>query len=167
MSRIMILTDSCCDLTKETIEELGITVLPFEITFNGETFREIFDKSTQEFYDMMFQSDEIPKHSQLSPLTFEQTYKKLFDEGYTDIISISINSEGSGTFNNSIIAKNNFYEDNPEAVDKIRPLIFSTIVVLLSANSIMGLSPRSSPANAAVAEIRPDFLAYLRLYGTA
>lgn len=120
MSRIMILTDSCCDLTKETIEELGITVLPFEITFNGETFREIFDKSTQEFYDMMLQSDEIPKHSQLSPLTFEQTYKKLFDEGYTDIISISINSEGSGTFNNSIIAKNNFYEDNPEAVDKIR-----------------------------------------------
>lgn len=119
MSRIMILTDSCCDLSKETIEELGITVLPFEITFCGETFHEIFDKSTKEFYDMMLKSDEIPKHSQLSPLTFEETYTRLYNEGYTDIISVSINSEGSGTFNNSIIGKNDFYEKNPDAKMRI------------------------------------------------
>ena len=119
MSKIMILTDSCCDLPKETIEELGITVLPFEITFCGETFREIFDKSTQEFYEMMAKSDEIPKHSQLSPLTFEETYTKLYKEGYTDVISVSINSEGSGTFNNSIIGKNDFYEKNPDAKMRI------------------------------------------------
>ena len=119
MSKIMILTDSCCDLTKETIEELGITVLPFEITFCGQTFREIFDKSTKEFYDMMLTTDEIPKHSQLSPLTFEETYTRLYNEGYTDIISVSINSEGSGTFNNSIIGKNDFYEKNPDAKMRI------------------------------------------------
>lgn len=119
MSKIMILTDSCCDLTKETIEELGITVLPFEITFCGETFHEIFDKSTKEFYEMMLKSDEIPKHAQLSPITFEETYKKLYDEGYTDVISVSINSEGSGTFNNSIIGKNDFYENNSDAKMRI------------------------------------------------
>lgn len=119
MSKIMILTDSCCDLSKETIEELGITVLPFEITFCGETFHEIFDKSTKEFYDMMLKSDEIPKHSQLSPLIFEETYTRLYNEGYTDIISVSINSEGSGTFNNSIIGKNDFYEKNPDAKMRI------------------------------------------------
>lgn len=119
MSKIMILTDTCCDLTKETIEELGITVLPFEINFCGETFRETFDKSTQEFYEMMAKSDEIPKHSQISPLTFEETYTRLYNEGYTDIISVSINSEGSGTFNNSIIGKNDFYEKNPDAKMRI------------------------------------------------
>lgn len=119
MSKIMILTDSCCDLPKETIEELGITVLPFEITFCGETFHEIFDKSTKEFYEMMLTTDEIPKHSQLSPLTFEETYTRLYNEGYTDIISVSINSEGSGTFNNSIIGKNDFYEKNPDAKMRI------------------------------------------------
>ena len=47
MSKIIILTDSCCDLPKETIEELGIKVLPFTLTVGGESFREIFDKSTQ------------------------------------------------------------------------------------------------------------------------
>ncbi len=116
----MIVTDSCCDLSKETIEELGITVLPFTLTMGGETFREIFDKSTQEVYDLMASSDEIPKHSQISPLTFEETYKKLYDEGYTDVISVSINSQGSGTYNNSIIGKDDFFENNPEANGKMR-----------------------------------------------
>ena len=114
------MTDSCCDLSKETIEELGITVLPFTLTMGGETFREIFDKSTQEVYDLMASSDEIPKHSQISPLTFEETYKKLYDEGYTDVISVSINSQGSGTYNNSIIGKDDFFENNPEANGKMR-----------------------------------------------
>ena len=120
MSKIMIVTDSCCDLSKETIEELGITVLPFTLTMGGETFREIFDKSTQEVYDLMASSDENPKHSQISPLTFEETYKKLYDEGYTDVISVSINSQGSGTYNNSIIGKDDFFENNPEANGKMR-----------------------------------------------
>lgn len=120
MSKIMIVTDSCCDLSKETIEELGITVLPFTLTMGGETFREIFDKSTQEVYDLMASSDEIPKHSQISPLTFEETYKKLYDEGYTDVISVSINSQGSGTYNNSIIGKDDFFENNPEANGKMK-----------------------------------------------
>ena len=48
MSKIMILTDSCCDLSRETIAELGITVLPFEFTLGGETFRETFDKTSEE-----------------------------------------------------------------------------------------------------------------------
>ncbi len=120
MAKIMILTDSCCDIPKETIEELGIKILPFTLTLAGESFREIYDKSTQEVYELMAQTDEIPKHSQISPVTFEETYKEIYEQGYTDIISISINSNGSGTFNNSIIGKNDFFDNNPEAKGKIR-----------------------------------------------
>lgn len=118
--KIAILTDSCCDLDKKTIEELGIKVLPFTITLGGESFREIFDKSTQEVYKMMSETDEVPKHSQISPLTFEETYKELWEQGYTDIISVSINSQGSGTYNNSIIGKDNFFENNTSAKDKVK-----------------------------------------------
>ncbi|MBQ1519819.1 MAG: DegV family EDD domain-containing protein, partial [Ruminococcus sp.] len=120
MSKIMILTDSCCDLPKETIEELGIKVLPFTVTLGDESFREIFDKSSQEVYEMMEKNPEVPKHSQISPLTFEETYKEIYEQGYTDIISVSINSQGSGTYNNSIIGKNDFFEKYPEAEGKIR-----------------------------------------------
>ena len=120
MSKIMIMTDTCCDLTKETIEELGIKVLPFELSLGGETFRETFDKSAQEVYELMAKTDEIPKHSQISPVAFEEAYKELFEQGYTDVICVSINSKGSGTYNSSILAKNDFYENNPEAKDKMR-----------------------------------------------
>jgi DegV family protein with EDD domain len=120
MSKIALLTDSCCDLPKEIIEEYGIKVLPFTLTVGGESFREIFDKSTKEFYELLEKTDEIPKHSQISPITFEETYKELFEQGYTDIISVSINSQGSGTYNNSILGKTDFFDNNPEAKDKIR-----------------------------------------------
>lgn len=120
MSKILILTDSCCDLPKETIEELGIKVLPFTLTVNGETFREIFDKSTQEVYELMTHTDEIPKHAMINPILFEEAYKEAFDQGYTDVICVSINSQGSGTYNNSITAKNDFFDNNPEANGKMR-----------------------------------------------
>jgi len=120
MSKIALLTDSCCDLPKEIIDELGIKVIPFTLTIGGESFREIFDKSTKEVYELFEKTDEIPKHSQISPMTFEENYKELYEQGYTDIISVSINSQGSGTYNNSIIGKNDFFENNPEAQDKLR-----------------------------------------------
>jgi DegV family protein with EDD domain len=68
----------------------------------------------------MANTDEIPKHSQISPVRFEEAYKELFEQGYTDVISVSINSNGSGTYNNSIIGKEDFYESTPEAKDKMR-----------------------------------------------
>lgn len=119
MSKIALLTDSCCDLPKEIIDEFGIKVIPFTLTLGGESFREIYDKSTQEVYELMESTDEIPKHSQISPLTFEETYKELYEQGYTDIISVSINSQGSGTYNNSVIGKNDFFENNPDVQGKI------------------------------------------------
>ncbi|MBP5378471.1 MAG: DegV family protein, partial [Ruminococcus sp.] len=120
MTKIAILTDSCCDLPKETIKELGIKVLPFTLTVGGESFKELYDKSTQEFYEILENTDEIPKHSQISPIDFEEAYKEFFEQGYTDVISVSINSKGSGTFNNSVIAKNDFFDNNPEAEGKMR-----------------------------------------------
>ncbi len=120
MSKIAILTDSCCDLPKDTIKELGIKVLPFTLTVGGESFRELYDKSTQEFYELLEKTDEIPKHSQITPITFEEAYTSLYEEGYTDVISVSINSQGSGTFNNSVLAKEEFFEKVPEAAKKMR-----------------------------------------------
>ena len=77
MSKIRIITDSCCDLSKEITEELGITVIPLEITFNGETFYEN-DKTADEFYDMMSKNDEIPKHAAINPSRFEDAYKQAY-----------------------------------------------------------------------------------------
>ena len=44
----------------------------------------------------------------------------MYRDGVTDVICVLINAKGSATYNNSIMAADNFYEDNPEAVGKIR-----------------------------------------------
>lgn len=119
MSKTIILTDSGCDIPKEMIDELGIRVLPFEISFSGQTFHEIVDKSTLEFYDMMSKDDSIPKTFPLYTKDFSNEYQKLYNEGYTDVITVLINSKGSETFSNAVTAKKNFYERNPNAEMKI------------------------------------------------
>ncbi len=119
MQKILIMTDSACDLNKETISELGIKVLPFTITFGDKSFKETFDKTTFEVYDMMENFDEIPKTAQINAFEFQEAYEEAFKEGYTDIICVSINAKGSGTYNNSVMAKNNFFEENPDAKNKI------------------------------------------------
>lgn len=119
MSKIKIITDSCCDLTKEVIDELGIKVLPFTVTIGGKEYRELFDISTEEMYEKMAKTDEIPKHAQITPLAFADAYQEALDEGYTDVICVSINSKGSGTYRNACFARDEFFENNPDAKDKI------------------------------------------------
>lgn len=120
MQKIMIMSDTTCDLTKEKIEELGIKVLPIKITFGDTTYRETYDKSTPEIYEMMENYNDIPKTSAVNAYEFEEAYKEIYAQGYTDIIYVGMNSKGSATFNNSIMGKNNFFDNNPDAKDKIR-----------------------------------------------
>ena len=58
MQKIQIITDSGCDLDKETIEELGIRVLPFSVSIADLNFKEVFEKSTDDFYELMEKYDE-------------------------------------------------------------------------------------------------------------
>lgn len=115
MSKTVILTDSGCDIPREIIDELGIVVMPFTVSFGGQNFHEIYEKSTQEFYDMMSRDESIPKTYPLHTKEFTQMYQKLYNEGYTDIITVLINSKGSETFDNSLEAKDNFYSKYPNA----------------------------------------------------
>ena len=118
MSKIKIITDSCCDLSKEIIDELGIKVLPFTVTIGGKEYLETIELSASEMYEKMIKTDEIPKHAQITPLAFADAYQEAFDEGYTDVICVSINSKGSGTFRNACFSKDEFFENHPEAKGK-------------------------------------------------
>lgn len=120
MQKILIMTDSACDLSKEAIEELGIRVIPFSITFGDMSFKETFDKSAKEVYEMMETFTDIPKTAQITSFEFEENYNEVYEQGYTDLIYVSINSKGSATHDNSIMAQKSFYENHPEAKDKFR-----------------------------------------------
>ena len=51
MRDYVILTDSCCDLTAEMAEELGIVVLPLSLQMGGKTYHNYLDGREIGFQD--------------------------------------------------------------------------------------------------------------------
>lgn len=110
MQRIKILTDSACDIPFGKDEELGILILSFCVTVDGKSYMERKDFDSRQFYSMLENSREFPKTAQINTYEFLETYEKLCDEGYTDVIHVTISSTGSGTHNNALLARDEFYE---------------------------------------------------------
>ena len=118
MQIIKIGTDSTADIPKQICEELNITVLPLSLFYNGKEYIEGIDITPQEYYDILENCENIPTSSQVPSHLYTEFYTKTFEEGYTDLIQVSLNSKGSGTYQAAVLAKDLFYEENPEAKGK-------------------------------------------------
>lgn len=127
MSKIKIMTDSASDVDVKTAEELDICVLGFTVVFDGKEYTEGVDFTPEEFYEMMSSSSDFPKTSQIRTEQFSEAFEKYYNEGYSDIIYVSISSTGSATYNNSLSARESFYEKYPEAKDRINIHIIDSL----------------------------------------
>lgn len=120
MQKILIMTDSACDLELEDLKKAGIKLMSFNITIDDTSFKETNDKSKDEVYRMMDESEGIPKTAQVTAFEFQEAYKEAYEQGYTDIIYHSISATASKTYENSIMARDMFFEENPDAKGKIK-----------------------------------------------
>ena len=69
MEKIRIITESASDMG--TPEREDVTVLPMHITFGEKEYLDGVDLSHREFYNMLIESDELPKTSLISPGTYQ------------------------------------------------------------------------------------------------
>ncbi|MFL0270017.1 DegV family protein [Candidatus Clostridium radicumherbarum] len=106
MKDYSIITDSCCDLPYEYIENNNISYVSLTCNFKGKEYMDDFGKSLsyKEFYEGMMEG-EIPKTSQPSPEAFYRTFEQIASQG-KDILYICVSSGLSGTYNSANIAKN-------------------------------------------------------------
>lgn len=118
MAKIKLLTDSASDITKEQEESLGIQVLPFKVAMGDKSYVSRVDFDNEKFYQMMDEFDGLPVTSQITVFEYEEIFENIYNEGYTDIINVTINSEGSATYSNAVMAAENFFENHPEAKGK-------------------------------------------------
>lgn len=114
MSKIKIATDSTADIPKSFCEELNISVLPLTILVDEKEYRDGVDISPAEFYKIIDASKKLPVSSILYGELFEETWKA----GYTDLIQVTLNSKGSGTYQSAVLSRNLFYEEHPEAKEQ-------------------------------------------------
>ena len=114
MEKIKVFTDSASDISFENEKNLDIDMINFNITMGDRSYVSRVDFDNEAFYRLMGTYDGIPLTSQATAYEFQELYKKYYDEGYTDVIGILINREGSATYDNSLMAYKLFLEDYPE-----------------------------------------------------
>ena len=114
--KVRIITDSGCDISPEAEKEWEkyLVVMPFAVTINGETKLDRSEILPDEFYQILKENDEIPKHSQITQIQFEDKYRELYNEGVREIIVDVINSRGSQTFSQAQIAAENIKDELPD-----------------------------------------------------
>ncbi len=120
MSKIKIVTDSAADLQRKHEDLYDIEVLPFKITLGDETYNSRTDFTAAEFYSLIEEAEDDPKLEEISAFEFGELFFDLFDQGYTDVIYISASGSEGKSYKNSLLAKEQFFEANPDAHQVMR-----------------------------------------------
>lgn len=97
-----IVTDSAANLLPNQITELGVTVVPFKVTFNGRTYLDVVDITPAELYRLYKEfPDEYPMTSQPSAGEFAAIYAEYPDD---EILSIHLSFGLSGSYSSGVTA---------------------------------------------------------------
>lgn len=114
-NELVIVTDSCSDLNKELIEELGIVVIPMHFSFGNENFSNDPLKpelSNKEFYDRL-RCKEVAVTSQV---TIEDClkYVKPLLKDKKDVLCLAFSSALSGSYNSMKLVSEILKEENKD-----------------------------------------------------
>lgn len=124
---VRIICDSASDITQEQAKEWGIKVLPMKVLWSGEEYLDGVTLKTNEFFEKLIETDELPTTSQLSPYDYEQAFQEAIDAGDT-VVCFTISSKLSGTYQSANIAKEEF-GDRVFVVDTLNAALGEQIVI--------------------------------------
>ncbi len=101
---VKVVTDSCSDLPEGVASELGILIVPLNVYFGDETFRDGVDITAEEFYQRLTTGPIMPKTTAPAPGTFAEIYSSLASSA-DEILSLHISKKLSGTYDSALLAK--------------------------------------------------------------
>ncbi len=98
--KIALVTDSTCDLAQSLIDNYQINILPINVNFGENNYLDKVTIQPDQFYELLKESKDYPKSSQVNEKTFINLYSHLASH-YDSVIAIHLSEKLSGTFNNS------------------------------------------------------------------
>ncbi|MBU8914743.1 DegV family protein [Bacillus sp. FJAT-29953] len=98
-----IVTDSTAYIPTELLDKWNIHMIPLNVIFGNEVYREEVDIHWQQFYEEVKIKD-LPTTSQPPIGQFVELFERLAAEGYDAVISIHLSSGISGTYQGSVTA---------------------------------------------------------------
>jgi fatty acid kinase fatty acid binding subunit len=94
---VRVVTDSSCDLPVDRAEELGIEIVPLTIRFGSKEYVDRVELTNEEFWRKVATSDALPETAAPSAGAFEETFRRLADDGADGIVCINLSSRLSAT----------------------------------------------------------------------
>ncbi len=159
---VRVVTDSACDLPGELAAELGIEIVPLTIRFGDEELVDREELGTDEFWRRLEQSPVLPETSAPSAGAFEDTFRRLAEDGATGIVCINLSSKLSATMQAARVAAKAVADDCPiEVVDSLH--------VSMGLGNLCLVAARAAADGASLESIVADVLdrrERTKLYGT-
>ena len=124
-----IISDGSCDLGIELVQKTGIKVVPFYVTFDGQTYKtEIEEISVRVFYqEMVDNPDKFPMSSLPSVQDYVEAFTPYAKEG-KDIICLCITTKFSGSYNSAKSAADLLREEYPQIKIQVLDSTVNTVL---------------------------------------
>ena len=136
MSKIAIVTDSTATFPYQQVGDVPVVSVPLNLIWGDEVQKDGIDIQPEEFYERLQTSPVHPTTSQPSPKEFLEVFQKLMDDGYEEIICLTISGGLSGTFNSAVQAVHMLGEVSIEVIDSKMTSVGLYLIVNEVANAI-------------------------------
>jgi DegV family protein with EDD domain len=156
---IKVVTDSSVDLPPDLVHELDVTVVPLSIHFGDRTYIDGEDIDAATFYHLLRTEPTHPRTAQPSVGRFEEAYRRIAADGH-EILTITLASSLSGTFNSASVAAQNVPEARVTVIDSGTASMAIGSMVIRAAR--MGREGKTAEQiKAALDEMRPRLNIFL------
>ncbi|MCU1466476.1 MAG: domain protein DegV family [Actinomycetia bacterium] len=143
---VRIVTDSACDLPEPICEELGVEVVPLTIRFGDREFVDRKELSVDAFWRELGASSALPETAAPSVGAFEETFRRLSDEGADAIVCINLSARLSATMQSAQVAA--------KSVDGATPIeIIDSFSASMGIGNLVLHAARRARAGASLEEV--------------
>lgn len=116
--KIILVSDSSCDLSSELIKEHDIRIIPLHVNFDGVEYDDGVNIDLIKMFAKVETSGNLPKTSAISPDEFVKFFTKIREEDpEAHIIYTGIGSNLSSTFQSAHLAKQIMEDDKIHLID--------------------------------------------------
>jgi len=113
-----IIADSIACITKKQVQDYGIKIIPVNILFNGQVYRDFIDLSSAQAYEFLEKAPEFWKSSAASPEDYFEAYRELSQHAQS-ILVVTISSRLSMFYASALNAKEVFKDESPQTVIEV------------------------------------------------
>lgn len=100
---VAVVTDSTACLTPSVAREAGLSVVPIHVLVDGRTYRDGLDITNEEVAAALSRGESVST-SKPTPQEFHAAYMAAFEAGATQIVSVHVSADLSGTYDSARLA---------------------------------------------------------------